>query len=783
MRTDSAQLTEAGPSGPGVRRLRVRVAGRVQGVGFRPFVYRLARRFALAGSVRNDPRGVLIEIEGGAGRLDRFLRALRDELPPHASISTLLADRRPVEGDSPFRILESEVSGDRSTPVPLDTATCPACRAELFDPASRRYRHPFITCAHCGPRYSIIRALPYDRSGTTMGGFPMCPRCRAEYEDPSDRRFHAQAVACPECGPRLRLLGPRGRPLADGSDALDRTVRVLAKGGIVAVKGLGGFHLVTLARDEVAVGRLRAAKHRDRKPFALMYPDLASVEADGCVGPVERRLLISPEAPIVLLRRRDPARPQPAVDDPVAAVPNPLLGVMLPYTPLHHLILHDLGRSVVATSGNRADEPICTDADQVLERLAGVADVILDHDRPIARHLDDSIVRVIGGRPVVLRLGRGHAPLYLDLSRPGGAVLAAGAHQKNAVALAAGRRAILGQHVGDLDTPPARRSHRTMMEALESLHDVRPAAVAVDAHPDYASTRAGRSWAARKNLPVHHVQHHHAHALACLADNRLDPPALAVTWDGAGYGPEDGTIWGGEFLLIEGDFSCRRLGHLWPFRLPGGEAAAREPRRSALGLLCEVLGDAAFERDDLPPVGAFSHAERALLRQALRRGLNAPLTTSAGRVFDGVAALLGVCQRAAFEAQAAMELEFAGDAVPADGEAYPIEVHPSAGRLGLDWRPALRALLADRAGGGSRERIARRFHRTLAEGIRAMAVELGQPTVLLTGGCFQNRLLTEQTIDALRGAGLEPVRHRRVPPGDGGVALGQVLATAYLNKE
>jgi hydrogenase maturation protein HypF len=765
-----------------MRRLRVEIRGAVQGVGFRPFVHRLARELGCRGWVVNDPDGVRIEVEAPGHVLERFLERLEAERPSPARVESNTVTPLEPNGESGFEIRPSRVAGRPTVQMLPDIATCDACRAELLDPGDRRHDYPFTNCTHCGPRFSILRSLPYDRPRTSMAGFEMCPACRREYDDPSDRRFHAQPNACPACGPGLALWDREGNVLATGAAALDAACAVLRAGRIVAAKGLGGFHLLADARDGGAIGRLREGKPRREKPFAVMAADIEQALALCSAGPPERELLASPEAPIVLLRRRPDAQVAAAV-----APENPYLGVMLPYTPLHHLLLGRYGAPVVATSGNLSDEPICIDEHDARERLGALADRFLVHDRPIVRHVDDSVVAVIDGSPRMLRRARGYAPRAVPLGQAVPTVLAVGAHLKNAIALSLRRRAFVSQHIGDMETPQALSAFEGVIADFLSLYDARPRALVHDRHPDYPSTRFAQDAAAGRGavaglagLPTLAVQHHHAHLAACLADNGSPAPALGVTWDGTGFGP-DGTVWGGEFLLGDAG-GYRRVAHLRPFSLPGGEAAVREPRRTALALLWELEGEAAFEREDLEAVREFAPRERALLARMLERGIRAPRTTSAGRLFDAVAALLGIRQRTTFEAQAAMELEFRAEG--ADGTGYPFELQQARDetgeRLVLDWGPAIDALGIDRARGRPIAEIAASFHETLVDMIAAVAAEVGEGRVALTGGCFQNRRLVERAAARLRERGFEVLLHRRVPPGDGGICLGQVAVAAAL---
>ncbi len=767
----------AGSATTVILRARIAIRGAVQGVGFRPFVYRLASELGLAGWVLNSAQGVFIEVEGEKPALDTFLLRLERERPPRASVQSLecsLLDPASYRG---FEIRESAAGGDTTTLVLPDIATCQDCLREIFDPKDRRYRYPFTNCTNCGPRFTIIEALPYDRANTSMKAFAMCPACWREYTDPLDRRFHAQPNACPVCGPSLQLCGAHGQAVSHENEALAGAGAAIRAGQIVAIKGIGGFLLVADATRETVIERLRARKRREEKPFAVMYPSLAAVEAECHVSALEARLLASAESPIVLLRRREPSGGSVA---PSVAPRNPFLGVMLPYAPLHHVLMHDLGRPVVATSGNISDEPICTDERDAVDRLQGIADLFLVHNRPIVRHVDDSIVRVILGRELVMRRARGYAPLPIPLKTASPPMLAVGGHLKNTIALAVDRHVFVSQHIGDLETAEATDAFRRVIRSFHDLYRAAPERVVADLHPDYLSTKHARSL----GLPVTQVQHHYAHVAACMAENELDGVVLGVSWDGTGYGL-DGTIWGGEFLLTDAS-SFRRVATFRRFRLPGGERAIKEPRRTALGVVYEMWGDQIASHRDLAPVAAFSEAELPLLLQMLARALNAPITTSAGRLFDAVASLIDLRQRISFEGQAAMELEFAID------ESEPPERHYAFGfdqqavsapdgtvagsLLVVDWQPIVEGVLQDLARGTPAGVISARFHHTLAEVIVAIARRVAEPCVVLTGGCFQNRYLTEQAVGRLDRAGFRPYWHQRIPPNDGGLAVGQIVA-------
>jgi len=743
---------------PSRERLKLTVRGAVQGVGFRPFVCRLATELKVAGWVNNTPQGVLIEAEGPHVKLEKFLRRLEADKPARSSIQSLESTWLQAAGYKEFEIRESETVGNKSATVLPDLATCPDCLRELFDPANRRHRYPFTNCTNCGPRFSIIEALPYDRANTVMKKFTMCPRCQAEYDDPSDRRFHAQPNACPVCGPRLSLLNPSGECIFAVDEALLAAAQAIRGGLIVAVKGMGGFHLLADARSEDAVLLLRARKRREGKPFALMFPDLKELKKTCTVSPQEERWLLSPEAPVVLLERIFQSTSLIAA---AVAPGNPNLGVMLPANPLHHLLMAELGFPVVATSGNLNNEPICVDEAEALERLRDITDWFLVHDRPVVRPVDDSILRVVFGSEMILRRARGFAPMPVPMpsaGRDGGNVLAVG------------ENVFISQHIGDLETEPASRAFRRAIADLQSLYEAQPEIVATDLHPDYLSTRVAEQIAAPSHVGV---QHHVAHVLSCIAENEVPLPALGVAWDGTGWGT-DGTIWGGEFFgVAKGE--VRRVAHLRPFPLPGSHAAVREPRRAALGLLYEMSGPDVIDRTDLPTVTAFSASERTLLPVMFKRKLNSPLTSSIGRLFDAVASLLDLRQKMEFEGQAAMELEFViRDGVHAG--VYDLPLVQRRDGLILNWAPAIEELLADRNRGVATATIAGRFHNALVEALVAVARRIGETRVVISGGCFQNRYLLERTVTRLREEKFQPYWHRRVPTNDGGIALGQVYA-------
>jgi hydrogenase maturation protein HypF len=771
------------------QRLSIAISGAVQGIGFRPFVYRLASELGLAGFVINTAQGVRIEAEGDPAALEGFTRRLRAESPAMAVIHALTVTTLTAQNTADsalhrtFEIRHSEAGGGKSALIMPEMALCPDCLRELFTPTNRRYRYPFINCTNCGPRFTLIRALPYDRPQTTMARFMMCPACRAEYDSPLDRRFHAQPNACPECGPQLALWDPAGAVLATRDEALRRTEAALRAGAIVAVKGLGGFQLMVDARDETAVQRLRDRKHRPAKPLAVLVPNLAAAEALCAVSALERELLTSRQAPIVLLRRKAGAGLATAI-----APGNPTVGVMLPYTPLQHLLMADLGFPVVATSGNLSGEPICIDEYEALERLGRahpIADLFLIHDCPIERHMDDSVVQVAAGRLMVLRRARGYAPLPLHSGTPLPALIATGEQLKNTVAITNGADIFVSQHIGDMETAAGQAASRRVLADLRRMYAVTPVGAACSTHPDSFSVRHAESL----GVPLIPIQHHYAHVLAAMAEHGLNGPVLGIPWDGTGYG-DDGTIWGGECLIVPGTSKAdltpyTRVASLNPFCLPGGEAAIREPRRTALALLAEAFGtDAAGDHCPPDTAAMFTDRERAVVMQAIKGRINAPTTTSMGRLFDGVAALLGLIGRVSFEGQAAMALEHRLDRPLAAAEPYPCPLIADGALFRCDWRPIVRGLIADRAAGVAPGLIAARFHQTLIGWLVAVAAQVARPAgiqdVILTGGCFQNRALLEGAVAALEAAGFRTFWPQLFPPNDGGIALGQVIGAARL---
>ena len=752
------------PSGAGASRCIARVRGSVQGVGFRPFVYRKARALGLRGAVWNDPDGVMIDAEGEAPQLESLLDALYREAPTPARVEAVEVLWAEARGSDEFEIHESDSRPAQRPRLVPDLATCPACQAELFDREDRRYGYAFLNCTACGPRYSIAHDVPYDRARTSMEAFRQCQLCAAEYADPASRRFHAQPNACPKCGPQLRLE-PGFAHAGDPRDALAATVAALRRGRIVALKGLGGFQLCCDARSEAAVARLRQRKRRPRKPLAVMFPDLEAVERTAHLDAVARESLLSPQAPIVLLALRAGAELAcgiaPGLDE---------VGALLPYTPLHHQLLALHGEPLVMTSGNLADEPLAFRDDEARERLGAIADHLLLHDRGIETPVDDSLVRVVDGAPRLLRRARGFVPETIELGFEAPPLVAVGADLKNTLCLTVGGAAVLSQHIGDLEQLASQRFHAEVRAHLERLFQVRPEAVAHDLHPGYSGTALARA----SGLPCIGVQHHHAHVAACLVENGASGPAIGVAWDGTGYGL-DGSVWGGEFLVAD-LAGFERHGRLRPVPLPGGAAAIREPwRMAASHLWASGLRPARFDAPQADSLAAL-----------LRGGANTPLTSSAGRLFDAAAALLGVCERQSHEGQAAAELEALAAQHTGEAPPYPFAVAPAEGLLELDPRPLWIGLLRDLERGTPRSAIARRFHASLAQGVADTCVRIreasGLDSVALTGGCFQNRLLGLDCRQRLEAAGFQVLTHSRVPAGDGGLALGQAAVAAWRSR-
>ncbi len=752
-------------------RTGVRVQGIVQGVGFRPFVYALATGLGLAGHVGNDSNGVFAEVEGTPEVIAEFLTALRADTPPLARVDAIDTSPMRPNGGATFTIVPSDASGQRRTLISADTATCDDCLAELDDPADRRFAYPFINCVNCGPRFTIVKDVPYDRPFTTMAPFEMCGQCDAEYQDPANRRFHAQPVCCSKCGPELTLAAADGSPRQE-MDPIQATAALLKDGRVVAIKGLGGYHLAVDATSQAATSALRARKHREDKPFAVMVADLAQARALCEIDDPARDLLTSRRRPVVVL----PRRASGDIADAVAPASRQL-GLMLPYTPLHHLLLRQTAGPIVLTSGNVSDEPIAYTDEDALTRLGQrhrIADAFLTHDRAIHVRTDDSVTRSFRGREAVIRRARGYAPEPLTVTthfaKP---VLACGAELKSTFCLGKDRHAILSPHIGDLENAETLRSFTEGIEHFSRLFDVKPELIAHDLHPDYLSTKYAQARADADGLDTIAVQHHHAHIASCLADNGTEGPVIGVAFDGTGYGP-DGTIWGGEFLVC-GLTSASRAGHLATVPMPGGAAAIRQPWRMA----------AAYVDDDCAPleVALRNAANWSAVTAMARRNLNSPLTSSAGRLFDAVAAILGIRDIISYEGQAAIELEQL--AAPAETASYPVRIEDT-GEVIPDGKDLIAAVTEDLKANVARDVIAARFHNAVADLITSCCAKLrdrtGLSTVALSGGVFANARLSQAVSSQLETRGFTVLTHSRVPCNDGGISLGQAVIAAAMSQ-
>lgn len=745
----------------------------MQGVGFRPFIYQLAIGRGLGGWVRNRESGVEIEVCGPARAVDEFILEISRSAPPLSKIVSIETDELAFEPAQDFRILSSSSSQARSTLISPDACTCSDCLRELLDPENRRFRYPFINCTNCGPRYTIIKDIPYDRRNTTMASFEMCPECAAEYENPLDRRFHAQPNACRRCGPRVWLEDSAGNTADEADEAVKATVRLLDEGAIIAIKGLGGFHLAAKAADEAAVGRLRGRKVREEKPFAVMFPSTEEIRRHCLLGDSEEELLLSPSRPIVLLAKIAPHLQSDCLEGSkiagAVAPKNRFLGSFLPYTPLHFLLFEGAPyRALVMTSGNRSDEPIVMDNPEAMIRLKGIADYYLLHDRDIYMRCDDSVTRVLSGKTRPVRRARGFVPVPIFLDKPGPSVLGTGAELKNTICLTRGKEAFLSQHIGDLENLETLRSFEHAITHLEGLLEIRPELIVHDLHPNYLSTQ----WALRQDLPRLAVQHHHAHIASVMAERRLDGPVIGLALDGTGYGT-DGTIWGGEVLMVDGT-EFQRLGHFRHVLLPGGEKAIKEPWRMALSYLWSIDPIAAEVRfADLLD----SWSDRKLVLQMLSRRINSPVTSSCGRLFDAVAALCGIRESVNYEGQAAIELE---QAIEPDGAFYEGEIGARDGETFIiDPFPMIMAVVWDLRQGISAGRISARFHngmvRLLTEAVVVAAAKCGLRNVALSGGVFQNACLSARLEKGLTGLGFEVYSNVEVPANDACISLGQAF--------
>lgn len=755
------------------KRLRIRVRGIVQGVGFRPFIYRLAQEHSVAGWVRNTSSGVEIEAEGE--HLETFLADLQTKAPRMARIADITVHELPIRGEAAFAIRQSRPEQGKHQLLSPDIATCRECVEEIFSPRDRRYRYPFTNCTHCGPRFTIIEDIPYDRPRTTMKSFRMCPDCQREYECPSDRRFHAQPNACPACGPSLSLLTCEGKPIPCG-EPLTHAAQLLLEGKIVAVKGLGGFLLACDATQTGAVRTLRERKSRPAKPFAVMLAKTEQAERFCFISDAEKMLLESPQAPIVLLRSKE----QTAISPEVAPALR-YLGVMLPYTPLHHLLMREVNRPLVMTSGNAREEPIAVHNEEALERLSAIADCFLIHNREIRSGYDDSVYMVEEGKPRAIRRARGYAPDPIPLPFALKPILACGAEEKNTFCLTRDRYAFLSQHIGDMENALTMSRFEETIELYKKLFRIEPEIIACDMHPEYLSTLyAERLLERHPGMKRVLVQHHHAHILSCLAENGAEGPVIGVAFDGTGYGP-DGTIWGGEFLIADCT-GFQRAGHLEPVPMPGATAAIRKPYRMAIGYL-RTFGVSDFT--GLPLLDNIDPTEVGIIQQQIKRRINAPLTSSMGRLFDAVAAMCGVRGEITYEAQAAIELEMLAMQAPREERIYPFTIEEVAGCDVVRLGGLLREVASDVRNGTPPVLISGRFHRTVSEFTAEMCQRISRKTglkrVALSGGVFQNRVLVRCLLPRLRDEGFEVFTHALVPPNDGGLSLGQAIA-AHLAK-
>jgi hydrogenase maturation protein HypF len=761
--------------------LKIQLTGIVQGVGFRPFVYNLAESLGLKGWIKNTSAGVEIEVEGEPDSLKSFMEALQNDIPVLARIDTLSSQPKQLEGFTSFQIIASKTIESAFQPISPDISICPDCLRELFDPSDRRYRYPFINCTNCGPRLTIIEDIPYDRPATTMKSFPMCPDCEEEYHNPRNRRFHAQPIACAKCGPHVWLESTKFSIKQD-TDPILETQRLLSEGAIVAIKGLGGFHLACDAANPQAVEILRDRKLRVDKPFALMMPDLETVREFCLLNEDERILLESPQRPIVILRRRTSCS-LPKILSPGQNT----LGVMLPYTPLHYLLFsqlqenYEIKKVLVMTSGNVSEEPIAIDNQDALTRLSPLTDAFLLHNRPIRTRCDDSVVRVTQVAPqkyFPIRRSRGYAPLPIRMAWDSLPLLAVGTELKNTFCLARGHYAFLSHHIGDMENYETLQSFEQGIAHYESLFRIEPALIACDLHPDYLATQYAHTRAEQEQIPLFQIQHHHAHITACMAENDIPPnqKVIGVSFDGTGYG-EDGAIWGGEFIIAGYD-QFQRLGHIRYLPLPGGDAAIHNPARVALAYLW--AGGLEWS-PGLPPVQALSSQERNALQYQLENHINTIQTSSMGRLFDSIAALLGIRVKVNYEAQAAIELEALAD--PRESGLYPFDLPGNNENMVIiDPAPILSAIVRDYLAGQSLSQISARFHNTVVEIIRRVLMSMRNAhqvnTVALSGGVWQNLFLLSKTVKALSCNGFKVLTHSKVPPNDGGVSLGQAV-TAY----
>lgn len=765
------------------QRFQISIQGAVQGVGFRPFIYRLAHELNLKGIIANNVNGVSIDVEGDESLVNEFTSRIKSDKPRHSVINSINVMKHELNGYDDFKIIESESFGEPNTIILPDIAVCNECLFEMLDPENRRYLYPFINCTNCGPRFSIIESLPYDRPNTSMKIFEMCDQCREEYENPLDRRFHAQPIACPKCGPQVQCLNQNGKLICEKEDAISEVVQKIKEGKIIALKGLGGFQLVVNARDDNAVRRLRERKHRDEKPFALMFPSIEMIKDHCLVSGVEENTLVSSESPIVLLQKKSDIRyhassvqyPASSIQHPLPSISkllapqNPYLGVMLPYTPLHYLLMQELGEPIIATSGNISEEPMCIEENEALEKISGIADYFLIHNRPIVRPVDDSIVRVVKQKPTVLRRARGYAPLPASIRNTAEEnFVCVGGHLKSTISMKKGNEVFVSQHIGDLENTEAEKYFLNTISDFKQMYKVDPDYLVHDLHPDYLSSKFSHQQKV-KTIPV---QHHLAHIAGCYEENKLEGKCFAVCWDGTGFGL-DNTIWGGEFFIYD-ENEFRHFAQLRQFKLPGGDSAAKDTRRSLIGILYEIFGE-NIPVDKL--CSSLSTNDLNIFIRMLKKNINCFSTSSAGRLFDAVSSLLNICHRSTYEGQAAMMLEFIADKhIKTYYDFDLIEKE----RLIVNWQPMFEQLFIDLEKEIPASEISAKFHNTLAEIIATLVKRTAQKNVLLTGGCFQNVFLMEKTIDRLTENGFIPHWNQKIPTNDGGISFGQAVFANHL---
>lgn len=757
-----------------IQRVVITVSGCVQGVGFRPFIYRLAHQYKLVGSISNTCKGVKIDVQGNRDAISKFQQDILFQKPERAMIAEIISNQIPLCNDSSFQIMASESDSNKAMALLPDTAMCMDCLQELFDPKNRRFQYPFLHCISCGPRFSLFLRMPFDRDNTTMTEFCMCEDCKYEYNNTENRRFYSQTNCCAKCGPKLQFVDVNTNAITFEGEALDRAAKYLQEGKIVALKNTGGYLLLVDATNEKAVQRLRLRKQRPSKPFAILMPNLSEVDKIIHLDQREKDLLSSPAAPIVLLRKK-------AENHDIAfsvANESPYYGLMLPHNAIQHLLIRRFTKPLVATSGNISGKPLCITEQDAFEELSSIADVFLTHNRKIKHRLDDSIVHVIAGHPIVMRKARGYIPFAIPVpeslkAAPPRTLFAAGSHMKNSFAFLSQNNIYMSQHIGDLDSVHNCRAYDREINSWKTLLGIGNIEGVGDKHPDYYSN----SFLSKKSIPSEGIQHHKAHVWGVMVDNKLKPPFFSLAWDGTGWG-DDATIWGGEAFLVDGR-GMNRVASLYPFLLPGGETAIREPRRTMLGLLHMMFGDKIPPSYDGWLHESFTHEELAILAVALKKKINTPLCSSVGRLFDAISALLGFCVTTNFEGQAALLLETAAYKALTNGISYPMPLVREKDLFLLDWRPMIKQIFMDKTQGILAVDIAMAFHETLALGIVELAKMAGEEIVLLTGGVMQNKLLVEKTVAHLKTAGFKPYLNRDIPPNDGGIAVGQLIGKLY----